>query len=803
MAKKKKKLKGPSNPAAKAGAKQQNQPSAEIQKKRSLLFTGVAVLAVVSSCLYVFFLPEKDKTDDKPNVQARMALPAFVAEVETGESKFSDFAGSEACRECHADLFAKWEKSTHGRAGGKPGKVKILGQFDNKSRPFKDASFTPLSQKGRLSFSLSSPHLPTLNYDVSAVVGGGHMAGGGTQTYFSHFPDGTVRFLPFDFIRDEKLWFGEADQGLGWLPIDRSLSFKNLSEWPPSRVLGNVPEFENCQECHGSQIHTTFSPVEKKYVTRYKTLAINCESCHGPAKAHIIWARTPARSRQNNIGMKALDTDNKQESVDLCSRCHALKDGLKPGYLPGRPFTDYYSLKLQMFGDNPFHPDGRIRAFGYQQNHLYSDCFLNGSMTCVDCHDPHTQSYRDIEWKSLKGKFDDGQCIDCHPSKGIEISRHTFHKPGSKGSLCTSCHMPFLQHKAMGNELRFARSDHTIPIPRPGVDRAAGIEDACGQCHSEMSTDKLDNIVKTWWGELKPHKPIVSNLMRAKSGELPTDSLFVLLDSDTRFPMAQAAGLIHIIEERLRPDMHHLDERIVQGLKKLSKDDDIDLRALALMALHFARDNDVEIHNYIAQALVENRENGISLRGRWANALAYRAQSYAGAGDFRKALLTYAKALEIFPENIPVLQEMSLAYKAAQDYVQAKVYAEKAILLQPENASSHLNLGLIYAAENQLAQAADSYKKALEINPNNMLANYNLGNHAYRLNRFEEAITFYSKALQLNPGLAEGYFALARSYLRNKQYEDALQTINAFLVFEPENQNGRAMMKDLQKFLKR
>ena len=41
---------------------------------------------------------------------------------------------------------------------------------------------------------------------VEAVVGGGFMTGGGTQTYFGKYEDGTYKFLPFDYSQAEKSW---------------------------------------------------------------------------------------------------------------------------------------------------------------------------------------------------------------------------------------------------------------------------------------------------------------------------------------------------------------------------------------------------------------------------------------------------------------------------------------------------------------------------------------------------------------------------------------------------------------------
>ena len=70
-------------------------------------------------------------------------------------------------------------------------------------------------------------------------------------------------------------------------------------------------------------------------------------------------------------GIKSLKTLSKQESVEVCAQCHALKDMLRPGYMPGEDFQDYFSTKFAMLGGNPYYPDGRVKAFGYQQNHVF------------------------------------------------------------------------------------------------------------------------------------------------------------------------------------------------------------------------------------------------------------------------------------------------------------------------------------------------------------------------------------------------------------------------------------------------
>ena len=167
---------------------------------------------------------------------------------------------------------------------------------------------------------------------------------------------------------------------------------------------------------------------------------------------------------------------------------------MRQGFLPGKPLADYYSVGLTMLGGGPFYPDGRVRTFAYQGNHRYSDCYLNGSMTCVDCHDPHTQTYRDIWGRELSDRFADEQCTDCHASKAERPEEHTFHEPGTDGSRCVDCHMPYLQHPELQYHLRFARSDHTIPIPRPGFDensRAVGIHGLHGLPELQRPGERL------------------------------------------------------------------------------------------------------------------------------------------------------------------------------------------------------------------------------------------------------------------------------------------------------------------------
>lgn len=762
------------------------------------------VVALILFLLWQFWLQDlplfSKKGNNAPSFTEKKPFPAYTNAAKE-EIKFTDFLGSEACAECHTKQYQLWKESTHGKAGGPPNANVIIGKFDSKPRNFKDATVVPQrTGAGKYVFNLSTQDLPSKIFTVDAVVGGGHMIGGGTQTYFSEFPDGTYRFLPFDFIRKEQVWFGETNQARGWIPISKDLSINDLSEWPPSRILGAHLLMDNCQECHGSQIQVKFDTEKKKYNTQFKSLSINCESCHGPGRQHVEIAKSGQIQSTQDIGMRSLATLSKDESLGVCFRCHALKDVLEPGYLQGKDLEEHYAMKFPMLGENPYHADGRIKAFGYQQNHLSSDCYLSGSMTCVDCHDPHSQDYRDITGKALSGPFDDGQCTGCHGSKAVKPELHTFHKPESEGSKCVSCHMPYLQHQAMGKDLQFARSDHTIPIPRPAFDAQLGIDNACAKCHRDKTTEWLQAKTTEWYGELKPHKDVVAHLMQAEKETDRKKAGLLLLNSNATHPMAQMAGLSRFVRDYLQPDMPALEPEIVDRIKQFVENPDLDIQSLALASLHLAQDNNPEIHHYLTQKLTTlDGSKATKVRRRWAMALPYLAKRFQDNGNPDGAIRTYQKALEILPNHPAALINLGYAYQAKGDWLQAIQQFEKALKIDPNDAMAWVNLGNAHENNQDDRAAIQAYKTAIDVNPWNAIAHYNLGNYYYRGDLFTEAIQYYAKAIELDPSLAVAYFNLTKAYIQNKEYAKALQSVKAGLRFDPGNETGKQMLADLEK----
>jgi tetratricopeptide (TPR) repeat protein len=499
-----------------------------------------------------------------------------------------------------------------------------------------------------------------------------------------------------------------------------------------------------------------------------------------------------------DIGLPALATLSKDRSLDVCFQCHAVKDVLRSGYLPGRPLQAHYSLGLPALGDRPLFPDGRVRTFAYQENHRYSDCYRSGSMTCVDCHDPHSQGYRDPWGRPLAGRFDDGQCTGCHASKAVNVERHTKHPAGSAGSACVACHMPYLQHPDVGNRLRFARADHSIAIPRPAFDAGLGITGACAQCHSDRSTMELEEAARRWWGEGKPQHALVVALADTGPGRSPRDRMLDLLRPDLAHFAAQERALGELLERHIEPDMPSLDRAIVVRLRELARSPALDVRALALAALHLARGEQRGVRRFLVRELAHAGPDERLIRERWRVALGHLGDRYRDAGQMRRALVAYQKALEVAPEDPSILLALGLAYAAAGQYQAAVDHYRRSLAANPVQPLAQINLGVALENMGDAFGAASAYLAALSVNPFEPLALFNLGNVHLRRRESDSAIAYYRRAIALDRALAPAHANLARAYAAAGRLDLGMAELEWALELSPADPEIREMLAQLR-----
>ncbi|MFT5474410.1 MAG: Tfp pilus assembly protein PilF [Candidatus Promineifilaceae bacterium] len=704
------------------------------------------------------------------------------------QDSISKFVGAKRCAECHQDQFQAWAGSTHGLAGGPASAESVISTFDGTVLQFKDAVVRlSIDASDAYWFEVAITNQVPQTFRADYVVGGGFMVGGGGQSYFSSFPDGTVRLLPFEWSNRDGPWFVQTRTNR-WQPVSESISIFDCTLWPPHRVLGESKNFEqNCGNCHGSQITTRYDPVQKKHDTHFTSLSINCESCHGPGQRHIERVSNPRYVNDPDIGMPSLAVLDKDASINVCLQCHAVKQKLTDEpFLSGMDFEKHFTTKIHTEFTEEFHPDGRVRGFQYQKNHLYSDCYLSGSMTCVDCHDPHSLHYRDINGTELVGKFDDRQCTSCHAAKAEDITAHTFHQPDSKGSRCTACHMPFLRHPSIGPDLGFDRSDHTIASPRPAYDAALGLDNACSQCHRDMTVAQLDDHVQRWYGPLKPHKPIIAKLTQALGMKDRKSAEEALRHSGV--PMAEVAAISHYLQNFVEPDVMPSPETL-NHFRRYAASPDLDVQAMGMTALHLVQGRDATIAEELARRVRSAGDRAADVASRRLLALKLLAESWLEKGQPARAAVAFRKALELDSENAPARLGLAKSLFAMGRQDDALSHFRTAAELAPYQSSIQNNVG-VYLVQGGLTQeASERFERAVETNRDDAQLLNNYGLSLMKLGEVDKAAEIFERVLAHDPQRANTHISLGSILESQGRTEDALACFKAAEKAQPNDIN--------------
>ena len=668
----------------------------------------------------------------------------------------SDFVGAKKCKQCHEEQYQQWSHSSHGMSGGwtKPAWAE---HFAGGPLQFRDAVVKLKFKKNAYYFELEEEQKETQSLKVFAVVGQGKESIPSVQSYFTQSQDGTLRLLPFSYIRSKNQWVCRTSKNEqskeSWQPISLENSLYDCNDWPIKRTLGSHESFEHgCSSCHGSQVQLIFDQKKKTYQTNYKSLHVNCEACHGPGRKHTKLMKSKNVEQLQDIGMLSLENLSKRDSVYLCLKCHANKLSLGKGgedhdFLWKDLETKYSFLMSDLGKESTFSKDEGFHHPTDQKNILYSDCHINGSMTCVSCHSPHSHGYRDETGEAWEGPADNRLCLGCHESKRHKLEEHTHHQQGSTGSLCIGCHMPSIQHGAT-HEAWMARTDHRIRIPRLEYQ---GGDHVCQGCHADKDQDWINQSMKKNWGQLKPMKAVVSALLHSQDLALEDGSHLELLSSSPSIPIAQAKALWEYSKRFIAPNMQLSNDAAIQKLQILTESTDIDLQAISLAMLHMGR-SDEEVVSLLKATALRDKGRVLGIRKRWSMFLLLLASEYSRSDkpdELKIAWELVSKSLEINRNNkFAGLMRGVIAQKQGHDETAKESF--KQILKSDPWSYKALNLYTKLLAEQKAYRTALPYAKKLgELRGDKISVNRTLAALFWHTGQKKAAIAKLNKSLKL------------------------------------------------------
>ncbi len=357
------------------------------------------------------------------------------------------FAGTPACVKCHAKEAATWRDSPHGR------------------------------------------HATA----VAEPEGGADLAVGSSwmQAYMRRDREGYHRILPtcFDLRTTD------------WREVDEVLRALRGAPQPedgdtqgPMHTAGRSFETD-CSGCHASGTRVRFDTGTAHMSATWRTAAIDCESCHGPGRAHAeSWERL-----EGSVPMPRIERLTARARTGVCARCHG-----------GPPTVGSYSPEdathyiASVWGLTGRYSNGASAGQRYQaEDFRRSPCHTIGDLACADCHDPHGKGLRS------PGHVD-AMCTQCH--EGEATRSHTHHDMQQEGARCVSCHMPQLLDGLLAHQ-----RDHRIGSPLP---HARDAPDACTACHETKDKAWAVAHYDEWWSPpSKQRIDAIRGLHLARSGK--------------------------------------------------------------------------------------------------------------------------------------------------------------------------------------------------------------------------------------------------------------------------------------------
>ncbi len=648
------------------------------------------------------------------------------------------FAVAESCARCHLAERQAWQDSDHAWAMREASPANVLGNF--KDVQFRDgevrARFFRRGERFFVNTEGEDGH--AADFAVAYTFGVRPL-----QQYLVEFPGGRLQSLTIAW--DSR---PHAEGGQRWFSLYPGQRFM------PGDALHWTGRYQNwnamCADCHSTNLRKNYDAGRDTFASTWHEQTVGCQSCHGPAQAHVDWAeqhpRGPSEAYASlaDIGLavdfKALGS---RGQVEQCARCHSRRQTLEVGPRHGQPLLD--SMLPATLRTELYHADGQIQGEVYVYGSFTQSKMYAAGVACSDCHDPH----------SARLKIDgNGLCLQCHnptpPStrfaslkaKDYASPAHHHHPEGSAGAQCVACHMPAKTYMQVD-----PRRDHSLRIPRPDLADKTASPDACTGCHREQTPAWAARTIAGWFPASSRPAHFGEVLQVARSGQGDSLALLAGLIADLTQPaIARATAANHLAE---------LGEPALPSLRQALQDPEALVRAHAIPA--FAELTPVERGRLLLPLLDDPQQ---AVRDEALRALA----------------------------SIPLIAlpaERRAGYQAAQqDY-------ERRLRGNADLPGNRLNLAVLLERSGRQVEALQEYRQALELDPHFAPARVNLATLANETLRPDEAEQVLRDGVALTGGVASDRsqlaFLLALLLAERGAPDEALQWLDMAAKGQPQN----------------
>ncbi len=434
-----------------------------------------------------------------------------------------DYAGPEACRECHQKNYKSWSHHPHRWMNALADASTVVGDFSGTSISYLGGEATFFTENGEYRMRLEREASRT--YAIHETIGSRFF-----QYYIGRQIDGPAPAdQPTDPQRlDHVLPLGYWIEPGEWVPIvnvaqEEAPDGQRMDPFDTDSYQTNFAHYADaCDQCHTTSPLGDLLSGNANQLAREVPVNIQWAVSNYLEEERPNWLPLRHRSLPDEQAVELLNSLDaipasehvvtlgiSCESCHLGCREHAENPKILPAFFPHSPhlhsgFADE-PTDLGRTHDNVNWACGRCHSGDRPQfaggmstwnSTEYSDA-MRGScysqLKCSDCHNPHQATGH--KWSSTPEE-DDARCIQCHQQYASEESQaaHSHHQPGSEGSRCMNCHMP-----RINEGLQDVVRTHSIFSPTNTDMIHANHPNACNQCHTDKSIDWTIDYLEKWF----------------------------------------------------------------------------------------------------------------------------------------------------------------------------------------------------------------------------------------------------------------------------------------------------------------
>ena len=623
------------------------------------------------------------------------------------------------CLGCHQEEARQWRDSHHAKAMALPTAEMVRGDFSNTSFTDRGVTARFFKRGDRFFVNIEGEDGKPSDFEIKYTFGLEPL-----QQYLIELKGGRLQPLTIAWDGPNKKWFH-------LYPHEKA---------PPGDVLHWTGRYQTantmCLVCHTTDYEKRYDAATDSFASRWAELNVSCQACHGPGDGHVEW-----ETRLRGAGEKPLSPPREPHALtvdirgadarrrtELCAPCHLRRSELTPRPAPGEPLLDNYLPSLLV--EPLYYADGQQLEEVYVDGSFRQSLMFQRGVTCTNCHNAHTGKLK---------RSGNAVCLQCHkpdpnPSfptaaGSFDSPKHHFHKEGSKGALCVTCHMPARPY--MGIQLR---PDHSIRNPRPDLSVKLGVPDACTTCHVGKTAQWSADAVVKWYGPVRKQGTHYGEAFAAARAGDPSGN----------------PALAQLIVNRGMPAIVR-----ASALEQLRGEPEVG----AAERIKAARDPDAEVRTAAANSM-----EGLSVAQR------IEALTPLLSDPVRSVRTTAARNLSF----VPIDQLAATARPAFQAALQEYIGTQAFSLDMP---GAHLNLAVVYENTSRVVLAENHYRAALRIDPDFTPARANLARLLNAAARNAEAVTVLTEGLERLPRIGELQYSLGLLLAEEKRMDEATEAL--------------------------